>query len=233
MAVFNLNITASDWTVTKTEVVTSCATQYRYMVTAAASADIDVTLSGSHESTYYELNGAELALPDAVNGITFNNSLSFYFVLPNSGASGVFLESIITIENNSSTNDDPVYTDTAIRPQDDQNCDDTPSDPGGTYDELTDTPASKIGEALKIVRVNAGETAHEYIDLGLLGNDLNFTSIQGSSASWVIAHNLGKIPSVTIQDGSGNTIYGDITFTDLNNLTITFNTAFAGTAYLN
>lgn len=54
-----------------------------------------------------------------------------------------------------------------------------------------------------------------------------------SSASWVIAHNLGKKPSVTIQDGSGNTVYGDIVYTDANNLTLNFTTAFTGVAYLN
>jgi hypothetical protein len=39
------------------------------------------------------------------------------------------------------------------------------------YDDLTDTPNSKTGESLKVVRVNAGETAHEYTDVGSLGID--------------------------------------------------------------
>jgi hypothetical protein len=54
-----------------------------------------------------------------------------------------------------------------------------------------------------------------------------------SSASWVIAHSLDKYPSVTIQDGLGNTVYGDIVYTDTNNLTLNFSTAFTGIAYLN
>lgn len=55
-----------------------------------------------------------------------------------------------------------------------------------------------------------------------------------ASASWVISHNLGKqYPSIDVVDGSGNSVEGDITYTDTNNLTITFNTAFAGGAYLN
>ena len=37
---------------------------------------------------------------------------------------------------------------------------------GSTYDGLTDTPSSKTGNALKLVRVNSGETAHEYIAPG-------------------------------------------------------------------
>jgi hypothetical protein len=55
-----------------------------------------------------------------------------------------------------------------------------------------------------------------------------------ASASWVINHAMGKqYPSVDVVDNSGNSVEGDITYTDANNLTITFNTSFAGFAYLN
>lgn len=54
-----------------------------------------------------------------------------------------------------------------------------------------------------------------------------------SSATWTITHGLGKYPSVTVQDGSGNNLLGQITYTDLNNITVTFNTAFSGVAYIN
>lgn len=53
------------------------------------------------------------------------------------------------------------------------------------------------------------------------------------SASWVITHNLGNFPSVTIIDSSGNKVFGDITYTDANTVTLTFSAAFTGTAYLN
>jgi hypothetical protein len=36
------------------------------------------------------------------------------------------------------------------------------------YDSLTDTPITKVGASLKAIRVNVGETAHEYYDAGLL-----------------------------------------------------------------
>ena len=63
--------------------------------------------------------------------------------------------------------------------------------------------------------------------------DAYFTFNQaGASASWVIAHSLGKKPSVTVIDTGGNTVEGGITYTDDNNLTLDFNTAFAGDAYL-
>lgn len=64
--------------------------------------------------------------------------------------------------------------------------------------------------------------------------DRHYEHTQGaSSASWVIAHSLGKKPSVVVQDGVGNNIFGEVVYTDANNLTINFNTAFSGVAYLN
>ena len=50
---------------------------------------------------------------------------------------------------------------------------------------------------------------------------------------WVINHNLNKFPSVTVVDTAGSIILGEITYTDKNNLTLTFSAAFKGTAYLN
>lgn len=77
-------------------------------------------------------------------------------------------------------------------------------------------------------------TQQEVDDLISSATDKSYEHTQASSsASWVIPHQLGKKPSVTVQDGSGNDIEGSITFTDDNNLTITFNTAFTGVAYLN
>jgi len=64
--------------------------------------------------------------------------------------------------------------------------------------------------------------------------DAYYEHTQGaSSASWVIAHSLGKKPSVTVQDGSGNNVFGEVVYTDINNLTVNFNSAFTGVAYLN
>lgn len=52
------------------------------------------------------------------------------------------------------------------------------------------------------------------------------------SLSWVIAHNLNFYPNVTVVDSGGTTVEGDISYTDTNNLTITFTSAFSGNAYL-
>ncbi len=50
---------------------------------------------------------------------------------------------------------------------------------------------------------------------------------------WVITHNLGSFPSVTVVDNLNQVVVGDITYNSSNILTITFTSAFAGYAYLN
>lgn len=51
--------------------------------------------------------------------------------------------------------------------------------------------------------------------------------------TWVINHNLGSFPSVTVVDIINQVVVGDIVYNSPNTLTITFNSAFAGYAYLN
>jgi len=69
---------------------------------------------------------------------------------------------------------------------------------------------------------------------GSAAGDKEFTFLQQSSSStWVINHNLGKIPSVTVVDTLGNIIVGDITYNSTNQLTLTFSANITGNAYLN
>jgi hypothetical protein len=57
---------------------------------------------------------------------------------------------------------------------------------------------------------------------------------QGTAATtWTLNHNLGQYPSVTVVDSGGNTATGDVKYIDSNTLTVTFNVAFGGKAYLN
>lgn len=53
------------------------------------------------------------------------------------------------------------------------------------------------------------------------------------STSWSINHGLNKYPSVSVVDSGNNIVVGDVKYTDLNNLTVTFNSSFSGKAYLN
>jgi hypothetical protein len=57
---------------------------------------------------------------------------------------------------------------------------------------------------------------------------------QSSAAStWMITHNLGKYPSVTVFDDTGVEVFGDIAYIDISSLTVAFSVSVAGTAYLN
>jgi hypothetical protein len=60
--------------------------------------------------------------------------------------------------------------------------------------------------------------------------EFDFTSPQ---AVWVITHNLGQFPSVTLLDMSGNVVMAEIQYVDNNQITATFSEPFAGKAYLN
>lgn len=69
-------------------------------------------------------------------------------------------------------------------------------------------------------------------------SDKTFVFEQGvPAATWTIQHNLGKFPSVSVVDtantANGQVYYGDVKYTDSNNLTVTFASAFSGKAYLN
>tara|TARA_R110000803_G_scaffold192397_1_gene255214 strand:+ start:335 stop:682 length:348 start_codon:yes stop_codon:yes gene_type:complete len=64
--------------------------------------------------------------------------------------------------------------------------------------------------------------------------DKNFVYDQGvASSKWIIAHNLGKFPSVSVVDSAKTKVVGEVTYTDTNNLIIEFQAGFSGKAYLN
>ena len=54
-----------------------------------------------------------------------------------------------------------------------------------------------------------------------------------STAVWVISHDIGMFPSVSVIDSVGNFVIGDVSYTDDRSLTLTFKSAFKGKAYLN
>ena len=65
-------------------------------------------------------------------------------------------------------------------------------------------------------------------------SDKTYTHTQSTaSATWSVAHSLGKKPSVSIVDSADNLIRGQVDYTDLNNLTITLSAPTSGKAYLN
>lgn len=66
------------------------------------------------------------------------------------------------------------------------------------------------------------------------GQDANYVFNQRVPAEiWNIAHNMNKFPSVSVVDSGGNVVIGNIDYVDRNNIQVTFNGAFSGSAYLN
>lgn len=67
-----------------------------------------------------------------------------------------------------------------------------------------------------------------------IATDAHFEFVQATpSASWVVAHNLNKLPSVVLLDGTGGEVFADIVHVDSNNLTVNFGTPQTGKAILN
>ena len=92
------------------------------------------------------------------------------------------------------------------------------------YNNLTNKPS------INGVILIGNQTSAE---LGIV-NDASFTYTQTTPVTaWSIKHDLGKYPSVTTMDSAGNQIIGDVTYTDLDNLVVTFTSKIAGKAYLN
>lgn len=54
-----------------------------------------------------------------------------------------------------------------------------------------------------------------------------------ASATWSIAHMLGKVPSITIIDSAGDEVEGNIIVVDPDHITLSFSAPFSGVAYCN
>ena len=69
--------------------------------------------------------------------------------------------------------------------------------------------------------------------------DITFTHNQNSTSNtWVVTHNLGRFPSVTVVDSADSIVQGTVVYNSNKQLTITFFSgssalAFQGKAYLN
>lgn len=65
------------------------------------------------------------------------------------------------------------------------------------------------------------------------GGSVNLTWTPPSAQStWLIPHNLGFKPQVTILDPQGNVVYGNVQYLDLNTVSISFTLPFYGSAQL-
>lgn len=64
-------------------------------------------------------------------------------------------------------------------------------------------------------------------------NRVAYVHTQGvANSSWTITHNLGFYPNLTVVDSGGSIVEGEITYTNSNSLTVSFQASFSGIAYL-
>lgn len=61
-----------------------------------------------------------------------------------------------------------------------------------------------------------------------------YVHVQNEASSiWVVDHQMGRYPSVTVVDSAGTMVFGEVVYDNENQVTITFTAAFSGKAYLN
>jgi hypothetical protein len=131
----------------------------------------------------------------------------------------------------------------------------TPGSYENSFLDLSDTPINYEGQSGKILKVNQTEDAVVFEDLNISSEDVTqyqadivITSSQISdleaarvyehdqgvpSLIWTINHNLNKKPSAVAVDSADSVVFGQIDYINNNTITITFNAAFSGYAYIN
>jgi len=83
-------------------------------------------------------------------------------------------------------------------------------------------------------RLKFGDGTTAYNSLAYFDNDKTLNFVQGvADANWIISHNLGKFPSVSVFDSAGTPLKGQVEHTSTNQLKINFNKPISGKAYLN
>lgn len=102
---------------------------------------------------------------------------------------------------------------------------------------MTDIVVTVVPPASPVVSVTVPQNPAVAVNEISVGNinspTVAYHHVQGtSSATWVINHQLGWQPNVTVQDSGGSIVEGEISYTTETSLTITFSGAFSGNAYL-
>lgn len=112
-------------------------------------------------------------------------------------------------------------------------------EPGGSVINGSGTPSNNVGNAGDIfIDTNTGffygPKTDEWPEAPFfLNRNQRFIHTQSApSDSWVIDHDLGGNPSVSVTDTDGNIIIGDIQYISSSRISIRFSAQFSGLAYL-
>ena len=97
--------------------------------------------------------------------------------------------------------------------------------------DLDDVNASTLGPDSPYIKYDAASRRFVGVP-GIVTRP--FTFIQNTPSSvWVVVHNLGKRPAVSVEDSAGSIVQGDIHYDSDNQITLTFSAAFSGRADCN
>lgn len=105
-----------------------------------------------------------------------------------------------------------------------------PGDKGGAPVETGDYNKLINLSSINAVELRGNKTTS---DIGIISDRTYIYTQTTPSAVWFIPHNMNKYPAVTVKDSEGNIVIGELEYTDINNVKITFSFAIGGTAYLN
>lgn len=182
MAKYKFNITDGLFQVIRLDdIVTDCATIITYQVIAVDGETIRFNVGltdGNNLNTSWTSRSVETGWSGSEISTTYDGDLYISFAIGNSGSPGVFNSVEFNIFNDTTAEAYNSFTEVSTRANDEAICNAVPG-VVATYDLLTDTPNSKIGNALKFVRVNAGETDHEYVTISASG-EVNTASNVGT-----------------------------------------------------
>lgn len=84
------------------------------------------------------------------------------------------------------------------------------------------------GEEIRIItsEMESGE--------GITSHNRSYIHLQASpSVTWIVKHNLSRFPSVSVVNSAGTLVMGDVHYDSIEQITLTFTTAFSGKAYIN
>ena len=101
----------------------------------------------------------------------------------------------------------------------------TPSDSTGSEgDFYVDTSSGNLWGP-------KGESSWGSEPLPLIPKRFTFTQ-SAAASSWDITHTLDGFPSVTVVDSAGTVVVGTVSYSSTSSVTVSFESAFAGKAYL-
>jgi hypothetical protein len=131
---------------------------------------------------------------------------------------------------------------------------DSPPGPQGEQGEKGDAATITVGTTATVNYgtpsnvVNAGTTSAAVLNFTLSSGPVGPVGPKGDkgdtaaasyvhqqntpAATWNIQHNLDFFPAVTVVDSGGNDVVGSISYTNRDNLVVTFGVPFGGKAYL-